>query len=270
MRVWVLGSGSRGNAVLVEAATSRVLIDAGFPPPILAARLASIEIPPASIDALVITHEHTDHIRGARGAAERFGWPVYATAGTILSTRDLRDAAAIPFRPADTFTVGDLDLTAIKSPHDAAEPVVFLATAKKTGARAGIAYDLGCITQSISETLHTLDVLILEANHDESMLHHGPYPASVRARIAGRHGHLSNQAAGKFARRASTLSLRHLVLAHLSESCNEPALAVRDVTTAVARGRFRGRVSVAPQHAVVGPFEPGVRWTTAVQLDLGV
>src|SRR5690242_6725627 len=110
MRVWVLGTGRRGNAILLDTGVTRVLIDAGFPPPVIAERLATIEVAPESIEGLVVTHEHTDHVRSARLCAERYGWSVYATAGTILAARELRDAAAIPFRAGDTVAIGDIEI----------------------------------------------------------------------------------------------------------------------------------------------------------------
>jgi phosphoribosyl 1,2-cyclic phosphodiesterase len=270
MKLWVLGSGSRGNAVLLEAGGSRVLIDAGFAPQILAERLNAIEIPPESIEALVVTHEHTDHVRGARAAAERFGWTVYATAGTIIGAKELRDAAAIPFRAGDTINVNSIDVTAIASPHDATEPIVVVATARLTGARAAIAYDLGCVTHQIAEGLKNVDLLVVEANHDEAMLFHGPYPESVRNRIAGRRGHLSNRAAMQLVRSVSHRALKHVVLAHLSESCNTPAIALATVREGIAGSKFIGRVAAAPQDGIVGPFEPGARRPAAVQLDFGL
>jgi phosphoribosyl 1,2-cyclic phosphodiesterase len=270
MKLWVLGSGSRGNAVLLESGKARVLIDAGFPPHVLAERLNAIEVDPHAIDALLVTHEHTDHVKGARTAAERYGWTVYATAGTIISAKDLRDAAAVPFRSGDTITVNDLDLTPIAAPHDAAEPVIVVATAHTTGARAAVAYDLGCITQPIATALKDIDLLVIEANHDEAMLQRGPYPPSVRNRIAGRRGHLSNAAATQLVRSVAHKALRHVVLAHLSESCNTPALALSAVREGAARTKFVGRVTAASQDSVIGPFEPGSRRPAAVQLDLGV
>lgn len=270
MKLWVLGSGSRGNAVLLESPKARVLIDAGFPPQVLAERLNAIEVDPRSIDALVVTHEHTDHVKGARIAAERFGWTVYATAGTIISAKDLKDVAAIPFRAGDTVTVNDLDLRPIAAPHDAAEPVIVMATAQSSGARAAVAYDLGCITQPISDALKDIDLLVIEANHDEVMLQHGPYPPSVRSRIAGRRGHLSNSAATTLVRGVAHRALKHVILAHLSESCNTPALALGAVREGLARTKFAGRVTAAPQDSVIGPFEPGSRRPAAVQLDFGL
>lgn len=269
MRIWMLGSGSRGNALLIEAGCSRVLVDAGFTPPVLVERLRAIEVAPESIEAVVITHEHIDHVRGVRPMCERYGWTAHATAGTITASRDLADAGAIPFRTGDTLSFGDLELHTLRSSHDAAEPVVLTATATRTGARAGIAYDLGTVTQAVAAALVDLDLLILESNHDELMLQNGPYPPSVRARIAGRNGHLSNRSAAQIARSVAHGALRHVVLAHLSERCNDPHTALTSMRESIARTRFRGRISAAPQDGIVGPFEPGARRPAAVQLDLG-
>jgi len=268
MRLWMLGSGSRGNAVVLEAAGTRILVDAGFAPQITVERLAEIEIAPESIEAVVITHEHIDHVRGVRVLSERFQWTPYATAGTIMGARDLKDAGAIPFRAGDTLSIGEMDVATVRASHDAAEPVVLVATARRSGARAGIAYDLGVATHSVFEAMRDLDLLVLEANHDEDMLRHGPYPPSVRNRIAGRSGHLSNAAAAQLARDVAHKDLRHIVLAHLSESCNAPRAALEAVTTGLLKSRFTGRVSVAAQDRVAGPFEPGKRTAKAKQLDL--
>ena len=270
MRMWLLGSGSRGNAVILESGDTRLLIDAGFAPSILVERMRSVDIAPESIQAVVVTHEHTDHVKGVRVLCERFGWAAHATAGTITAARDLAGCGAISFRAGDGFTVGDIDLLSVKSSHDAAEPVVLVATSRSSGARTGIAYDLGTVTQSVRDVMCDLDMLILEANHDELMLHAGPYPASVRARIAGRNGHLSNGAAGQLAREVAHRGLRQIVLAHLSEKCNAPRTALTDVGSAISRTRFTGRLSAAHQDRVAGPFEPGARRATAVQLDLAL
>lgn len=270
MRMWVLGSGSRGNSVLLETAGTRILIDAGFAPQIMLERLRAADVPPESIEGIVITHEHMDHVRGVRTLTQRFGWTPYATAGTITAARDLQDAETIPFRAGDSFAIGEFDIAAMRALHDAAEPVVFVVTARRTGARAGVAYDLGAPTQPLVEGLRGLDLMVLEANHDELMLHNGPYPPSVRARIAGRNGHLCNRVAGEVVREVSHKGLRHIVLAHLSESCNTASTALRDVGASVKRGRFGGRMTVAPQDSVIGPFEPGTRRAAAVQLDFGL
>lgn len=256
--------------MLLEAAGSRILIDAGFAPQVLVERMRAVDIPPESVEAVVITHEHVDHVRGVRTLAQQFGWTPYATAGTITAAKDLRDAGTIPFHAGDELAVGEFDLLAIRAPHDAAEPVVIVATARQTGARAGVVYDLGVPTQPITDALRDLDMITLEANHDELMLHNGPYPPTVRARIAGRNGHLCNRVAGELVREVTHKGLKHIVLAHLSESCNTASTALRDVGAGLRRGRFVGRMIVAPQDAVIGPFEPGSRRPAAVQLDFGL
>ena len=247
-----------------------MLIDAGFSPSILLARMRSVELAPESIRAVIITHEHTDHVRGARVLCERFGWPAYATAGTVTASRDLASCNPTAFRAGDGLSIGDLDILTVKASHDAAEPVILVATSRTSGARVGVAYDLGIATQSVADALRDLDMLILEANHDELMLHAGPYPASVRARISGRNGHLSNGLAGQVAREVAHRGLRHIVLAHLSEKCNTPRAALSDVSSAISRARFTGRLSAAHQDRVVGPFETGARKARAMQLDLAL
>ena len=256
MRLWVLGSGSRGNAVLVECGDTRVLVDAGFPPRELASRLAAIGVAPQSIRACVITHEHTDHVKGAAAGATKWGWELHATEGTAQACDALLEADARTFEPGAAFAVGALELRTVPTPHDAASPVAVVATSSRSGARAGVCYDLGHATDPVRVAMRELDLLVLEANHDEGMLRAGPYPPSVRMRIASRSGHLSNRAAGKLARECANSNLRHVVLAHLSESCNDAGVAEREVSLALQGTRFRGRVHVAAQHAVVGPFTP--------------
>lgn len=256
MRLWVLGSGSRGNAVLIECGETRVLIDAGFSPRELAARLAATGVPPQSIRACVITHEHTDHVRGACAGAERWGWALHATEGTAAACPALLAADARTFEPGASFSVGGLELRTVPTPHDASDPVAVVATSARSGARVGVCYDLGHATDPVRVAMRELDLLVLEANHDEAMLRVGPYPPSVQRRIASRRGHLSNGAAAKLAREAASFNLKHVVLAHLSESCNDGALAARTVSDALAGTRFRGKVHVATQQGVVGPFTP--------------
>ena len=256
--------------MVLESGDSRLLVDAGFAPAILIERMRAADIAPESVEAVVVTHEHTDHVRGVRPLCERYGWTAYATAGTITASRDLASCGATPFRAGDGLSIGDMNVLSVKSSHDAAEPVVLVVTSRSSGARTGIAYDLGIATQSVTDALRDLDMLILEANHDELMLHSGPYPASVRARISGRNGHLSNGRAGQLAREVAHRGLRQIVLAHLSEKCNAPRTALTDVNSAISRTRFTGRLSAASQDRVAGPFEPGARRATAVQLDFAL
>ena len=272
MRMWVLGSGSRGNAVLLESASGRLLVDAGFGLRILQSRLAAIGIAPESIAHCVITHEHKDHVHGATQAAARWGWTLHASAGTIEAHPPLAAANAHTFKAGDTLALQGFSVETVRTPHDARESVAVVATSLSCGTRAGICYDLGHAPDRVRDALKGLDLLVLEANHDSDMLRAGPYPPSVCDRIAGRYGHLSNAAASTLARQLAAPALRHVVLAHLSESCNAPETAAAGVREALARTRFRGAITPAVQDAVVGPFvasagRPAVR---AQQLTLGL
>lgn len=270
MRLWVLGSGSRGNAVLLESAGTRVLVDAGFAVRDMEARLGAIGVTGDSIEAVLVTHEHTDHVRGAAAGARRWGWSLYATRATLVACPALAREGARSFDSGDALHVGDFRVQSIATPHDAAEPVAFVATAQRSGARAAVAYDFGHATAAMRAALGDLDVFVLEANHDPGMLRAGPYPPSVRHRIAGSNGHLSNPDAAALARSCAHGGLAHVVLAHLSDSCNDAGLATTTVRGALRSTRFRGEVCPAPQDGVVGPFGPGAsrRGQSIAQLAL--
>jgi phosphoribosyl 1,2-cyclic phosphodiesterase len=257
VRIWVLGSGSAGNAVLVESADTRILIDAGFPVRELAKRLDAIGVSGESIEGAIVTHEHTDHVRGVCAAAKRWKWAVYASSGTIAGYPLLREICARPFAAGATLELGDLSVQTVRTPHDGTEPVAVLATARSTGARAGIIYDLGHVPPSYRRIFERLDVLVLESNHDEGMLRAGPYPPSVQARVGGAFGHLSNRRAAMLARDCTHAGLAQLVLAHLSQRCNEPKTALESMREALARTSFRGVLHAASQDAVCGPFTAG-------------
>lgn len=266
MKLWMLGSGSRGNAVLLECGGSRVLVDAGFSPRTLAGRLAEIGVAGESIEAVVITHEHTDHVRGARACAKRWGWELYASAGTAAAYAELGTGGVRTFAAGDTLELREVSLRSVPTPHDAAEPVAFVATARRSGIRAGIAYDIGHVTTTLRDALVELDLLVLESNHDREMLRFGPYPRIVQTRIAGMKGHLCNDDSAALASHCAHAGLEHVVLAHLSQKCNRPTLAKAAMATALRKTAFRGSVTAAHQDRVVGPFTAG----GAVQLALGV
>lgn len=243
MRTWLLGSGSRGNATVIESGDTRVLVDAGFPRRVLARRLEAAGIAPESISALILTHEHIDHARGAASSARRWGWQVYGTSGTLAQCPPFVDAQ--PIRADATLGLGALDLTAFPVPHDATAPIALVATERPTGARIGLAYDFGHVTDRVRRALERVDVLIVESNHDEMMLRACPYPPAVTWRIAGPRGHLSNRAAAELVRSIGWRGLRQVVLAHLSETANEPEFAV-----AAMRRVWRGDLTAAPQDAI--------------------
>jgi len=271
MKLWVLGSGSSGNAVLVECGESRVLVDAGFSPRMLATRLRSIGIAPASIEACVVTHEHTDHIKGAAASARRWGWSLIASAGTVDAWPDLQEANCARVMPGDSVTLSRMQVTTFGIPHDAASPIGVRLSATSSGVTAAVCTDVGHVTESVRALCSGADILVIESNHDEGMLRAGPYPPSVRARIASRTGHLSNRACADLARDVVHPNLAHVVLAHLSENCNDHGIAHATATTSLRRTRYRGQVSVAMQHDVVGPFLPrSARAEAATQYALGL
>jgi phosphoribosyl 1,2-cyclic phosphodiesterase len=228
MRFCSLGSGSTGNATLVEAGrgttTSRVVIDCGFSLREFETRLARAGLEPAQLDAIFVTHEHGDHVGCALTLARRHGIALWMSRGTwhAIGAPELdgllhfaRDAAAI--------TVGDLQLVPYTVPHDAAEPLQLRCG---DGAVAlGVLTDAGSITPHLLAHLHACDALLLECNHDAELLARSTYPAMLKARIGGRYGHLSNDTAAEVLRACNPARLQHLVAAHLSEQNNRPALA---------------------------------------------
>jgi phosphoribosyl 1,2-cyclic phosphodiesterase len=268
MQLWVLGSGSRGNAILLDTGGTRILIDAGFPARTLAGRMRACGIAPESVCALIITHEHFDHVRGAARAASKWGWETYATAGTVRACRRLASAHA--FRAGDALHIDGVTVQSVRITHDAADPVALVACDERTGVRAAIAHDLGAPSDALRRAFDRVDVMVLESNHDEGMLRAGPYPPFLQARIAGVRGHLSNEDACRLARHAAHGGLRDLVLAHLSEHNNTPATAHRAMAAALRGTRFRGRLTPAPQNAPCGPFGPAGSVPRARQLALGL
>ncbi|MFN2636306.1 MAG: MBL fold metallo-hydrolase [Gemmatimonadaceae bacterium] len=272
MNLWVLGSGSNGNAVLVETARSRILIDAGFTPRTLKHRLAAAGVTPHSIEAVVVTHEHHDHMKGVAAAAQKWGWTIVSTAGTRMMCPEWSGLKTILTPRKSTISIGDFYLETVPVSHDANEPIGVIVTSIGEGARAGIIYDLGHVPESVARTLDKLDILMIEANHDEGMLRAGPYPPVVQARIGGKFGHLSNRAAAQTASQAIHSGLNNIVLAHLSENCNHPRTALATVGEALRRARFKGRLTAAAQDRVVGPFTIGASSLSSqpLQLALGI
>jgi phosphoribosyl 1,2-cyclic phosphodiesterase len=218
-----LGSGSKGNALLIEAGTTRVLVDCGFGARAAAARLARLEVAPESIAAVLVTHEHADHVGGVAACAARFGWTVHASHGTAAAARQLAGCAVRRFDSHAAFAIGDLEIHPYPVPHDAREPTQFVFS---DGARnLGVLTDAGCVTPHILAMLTGCAALVLECNHDAAMLARGRYPPQLKRRIAGEHGHLDNRAAADLLRAIGATGLGHVVAAHLSEENNTPELA---------------------------------------------
>jgi phosphoribosyl 1,2-cyclic phosphodiesterase len=255
VRICCLGSGSGGNSLLVEAQGTRVLVDAGFSARDLETRLASIDLEPAALDAIVLTHDHGDHTKGAGVFARRHGTPVYVTERTRLACHTVfrGDERTVDYRVAHPFSIGGLRVEPFLTVHDAADPVGIALVDVQTGARLGVATDLGRPTAAMQHALSGCDFLFLEANHDEVMLRVGPYPWSVIARISSSHGHLSNRAAARFASDLVHPRLAGVLLAHLSNDCNDAALARDVVGLQLEKKRWSGWLQVAKQHQA-GPM----------------
>ncbi len=254
MRAWTLGSGSKGNSILLESEGTRVLIDAGYSPRALKQRLAAVHVAPESISAVIVTHEHIDHMRGVCAAQRRWKWHVYGSAGTIGAIAELDENRTTSLRSSAPFTIGALQFELVRVPHDATAPTAVVATATSSGFRAGIAHDLGAVPDKLRAAFERLDLLLLESNHDVEMLRTGPYPAFLQARISGGSGHLSNRESAALTRELAGPQLRQVVLLHLSEANNTPAHAVAAAQAALRAAKAKCPVAPAPQDRAAGPF----------------
>lgn len=235
MRIWSLGSGSRGNAIVVESEGRAILVDCGFGPRALVTRLRAVGIAPEQITAVVLTHEHQDHASGAARAQHKWRWPVFATAGTLAALPEITTRWRRPLTPGVTADLGDFVLEAVAVPHDAAAPIACAVTVKRSGARVGIAHDMGAVPDALVPAFARCDALLLEANHDAEMLRTGPYAPALKARIRGGRGHIDNAVCGALAATLAHRGLRTLALLHLSETNNTPAVAEAAVSRALRR-----------------------------------
>ncbi len=219
-----LGSGSKGNGTLVDAGGVRVLIDCGFGLKDVQARLARLGLEAEQLDAILVTHEHSDHAGGVARLARRFNKPVYGTHGTVRRMKNPENLTIRSFDADACFAIGDLQVTAFSVPHDAVQPCQFRFDVADRS--LAVLSDLGHVTPHVTATLRDLDALMLEFNHDPKMLAEGPYPPMLRARVAGDWGHLSNQQAAQLLAQLPHQRLQHLWLTHLSETNNRPDLAL--------------------------------------------
>jgi phosphoribosyl 1,2-cyclic phosphodiesterase len=218
VRVASLGSGSRGNATLLEAGGSCILIDCGFGPRELQRRAEAMAFELARIDAILVTHEHSDHCSGVAAVARRLAIPVYLTHGTLASGRIDISHRLRPFDAGDQLQIGALKIQSVTVPHDAREPVQYCID--HGSRRAGILTDLGSVTPHVCRAFGDCDLLMLEFNHDRQMLAEGPYPPSLKRRVGGDWGHLSNHQAIELLQQVNLPRLQHLVIAHTSEKNN--------------------------------------------------
>ncbi|WP_250513462.1 MBL fold metallo-hydrolase [Caballeronia sp. INDeC2] len=248
MRFASLGSGSEGNALLVEASsgatTTRVLLDCGFSGKEIERRLARLNCRAEDLDAIVITHEHTDHIGSALTLARRWSIPLHMSWGTARAIG--ADEANVELNVLwgdESVAIGDLNVMPYTVPHDAREPLQYVFS--DGACRLGVLTDVGVSTPHITNVLSGCDALVLESNHDVEMLAASRYPPSLKARIGGTHGHLNNEAAAAILASLDRSRLRHLVAAHLSQQNNLPHLA--QAALAAAMGACAVDVVVATQ-----------------------
>lgn len=251
VKLTILGSGSSGNCTYVETDEARVLIDAGFSLRQIRQRLATIGRAPENLSAIFVTHEHSDHITGLAGLADKLRIPVYCNRATMEEIQRILGVQA-EFRlfvTGGTFEVGDITVETFAIPHDAQDPVGFLLRAPT--ANLGFATDLGHVTRLVAERIRHAHALVLESNHDVKMLQECPRrPWSLKQRILGRHGHLSNEAAADCAADIMTDRLCHLYLGHLSRECNKPELAQRVMQKRLSEiGAAHVRLELTAQNA---------------------
>lgn len=229
MRFASLGSGSKGNATIIEAADTCLLLDCGFTVKETEARLQRLGKTGHDLNAILVTHEHSDHIKGVGALARKYQLPVYLTAGTFQQGRLGKVSQLQTINCHQRFVVGDIQVQPVPVPHDAREPCqyVFLHEDKKLG----VLTDLGSLTPHVEKHYSGLDALVLECNYDPQMLEEGPYPYQLKTRIFSDYGHLSNGQAAQLLSRIEKHRLQHLLLSHISQKNNCPTLASQAIGT---------------------------------------
>ncbi len=251
MRFAYLASGSRGNALVVSHGDTHLLVDCGLSLRRTRTALARLGLAPEALSAVLVTHEHSDHVAGVRRLVERWGLPVWATAGTLVAAGldDLPQARLI--RPERPFVVAGLEIHPFTVPHDAREPVQFVFEDGR--ARLGVLTDCGHPSAHVRAMLDGCDGLILECNHDPERLARGSYPPPVKARVGGHWGHLSNPQAQALLASLDQRRLRRVVAAHLSERHNTPELA---------RAALAAALDCAAEEIQVACQTAGLDWQT--------
>jgi phosphoribosyl 1,2-cyclic phosphodiesterase len=225
MKICVLGSSSDGNATAIWTKNTRILIDAGFSAKELERRLKSIDISPSKLDGILLSHEHSDHIRGAGILSKRYGIPIFANRATFKNLRGFKDVQEKRyFKSHKDFNIGEFDITPLVVPHDASEPNAFII--KNKGKKVTIATDMGTLTPAFIDHAYNSNLIILESNYDKKMLNEGFYPPILKERILSDFGHLSNNAAARTLKQIIGDCTQHVLLAHLSQNNNTPDLAV--------------------------------------------
>jgi phosphoribosyl 1,2-cyclic phosphodiesterase len=250
----VLASGSSGNSALVSTGSTRLLVDAGLSRRELINRLAAVGERFERIDAILISHEHSDHVSGLPVIAKTLDVPVYLThlAAPAISWNGYQPKTEA-FQAGMRLVIGDLEVDTFTIPHDAADPVGFCF--RSQGLKIGLVTDLGYIPESIRYHLRGADLLVLESNHDLEMLKVGPYPWAVKQRVMSRNGHLSNDAVSDFIGSDLDGSVRTLVLGHLSEHNNHPEIARLSASQALTARGLETRLVIASRHEPTETFD---------------
>ena len=228
MRFASLGSGSKGNATIIDSGETSILVDCGFALKTIVSRLDDLEIAANEISAIVVTHEHSDHWKGVSAFSERYNIPVLLSAGCSRARGIEFDSARFTIIDCHKpFVVGDLNILPVPVPHDANEPIQYVVTSD--GYKLGILTDLGHYTPHVIASYTGCDGMILECNYDEKMLLSGPYPSFLKKRVGGNFGHLSNRQAGQLLSKIDLSHLQVLVLGHISESNNDHGIVKSEI-----------------------------------------
>ncbi len=249
-----LASGSSGNVIYLGTSKTKVLFDVGISFKNLKERLAEIKVEIEEIDAVMITHEHIDHVRGLEMIAKKLDIPIFCnsdTAKAICQTIDIRPKFKI-FSTGEGFTFGDLEIQPFSIQHDTLDPVAFTVVAEDK--KFAICTDLGFATKLVEMHLKECDYIYLEANHEEDMVHSSSRPMVYKQRVLSRQGHLSNKAAGELLANVHHEGLKHVYLAHLSMECNNPTMALKTVTEILAKQNKLVEISIASPDVVSKPI----------------
>jgi len=232
--VTVLGSGSKGNATVIHCGRDAILIDAGFSARELLNRLQSVGLGELRFHAILVTHEHDDHVKGLRVCATKLDTPVYTTTkcANILRSRDSRLKQFVTFVAGGSFDIGRFTVSPFSIPHDAEDPVAFAVYCQ--GVKVALATDVGFASSAVEYALQDCGTMVVESNHDLNMLAASSRPWNIKQRIMGRQGHLSNDSSAQLLEHTITENTQHVILAHLSSECNTPEIAVRSGQEALA------------------------------------
>jgi len=252
MRFSSIGSGSAGNALVVEQSSTRLLLDCGFGLRDTEQRLARISLSPDQLTGILITHEHEDHAGGVFKLARKYRIPVWLTHGTLKMVERILPSEILDLRIIDShskFNINEIEIHPFPVPHDAREPVQY--TFSNGDKTLGVLTDTGCSTPHIQTMLSGCDALMLECNHDIDMLMNGIYPMSLKQRVSGRLGHLDNKSAANILSKLDNSRLKHIVAAHLSEKNNKPELAIDALS---------GVLNCARDWIVIASQETGFDW----------